>query len=511
MRLHLKQTKRRNWLLAATLLALVWGIWTAGDTVAQTTTTRAGDWVRPQRIPGYGPESLPPVLVADQDQTVHSFSSQWVGDKLAVVYSQWTPERGWTLPVDVILPPFREQARLGSVVLDDEGTFHMAFFSGDDREANIYYTRAPAVMAGQARAWSVPINVGRMAITPTVVDMELLPGGELVIVYSGRLEGQGLYAVYSSDLGETWTAPRPFYLTYDNELWPVPLDLYVDSNGRLHALWGLVDTSGNSLAIYYARLEGAQKQWTTPVIFAEAIESEADTPAIVEHDGQLIVVYHNHLPTTRWMQRSFDGGDTWTDPVRLFAHVGSNGAASFVHDSNNTLHMFFGNRVGTPIINGMWYTTWQPDEQRWREPQAVVAGPRVTGRIGGNGFDPSFARAVVVQGNILLLTWVTDPGAGRNGVWYTYTLLDTPVMPRQSLPEATPTPTPTPLPAVDSTMLEGIEGFEIEVDPASERELASSESNQRDYAQILLASTLPAGLFVILILGIFGFRIRNRV
>jgi hypothetical protein len=31
-----------------------------------------------------------------------------------------------------------------------------------------------------------------------------------------------------------------------------------------------------------------------------------------------------------------------------------------------------------------------------------------------------------------------------------------------------------------------------------------------NYSQLLLAGTLPASIFVILMLGIFGFRIRNR-
>jgi hypothetical protein len=496
----------RWWLLLIVVSSLCGYQWqTRASPLRAQDQTVSGQWAVPQRIPGYGPESSLPVLVADQDQTIHAFSSQWVDDELVAVYSQWTPERGWTIPVDIILPPLKRQIRVSSIVLSDEGVFHMAFFAGDEIEANIYYAQAPAPAAGRATAWSAPVNIGPVAIAPTVSEIKLLQSGELVLVYSGRSQGQGLYAAYSFDLGQAWTLPEPFFLTYDNELWPTPLELYEDSNGRLHALWGLVDTRGHSLAIYYSRLDEAQKQWSIPTVLAEAIDYVADKPAIIEHDDQLIVIYHNNRPMTRWMQRSFDGGDTWTDPVRLFAHEGSNGPAALVEDSGGLLHMFFGNRVGNPAIHGMWHTIWQPREQRWQEPQPVVSGRRVQGPIGGNGFDPSHARSIIVQGNILLLTWLTDPGAGRNGVWFTETRLDSPLLPRQPLPAPSVTPTAISL---DETSVPN--QFDTEIDPGFEQDQNTSQPDQTSYAQIVLASTLLPGLFIMLVLAVFGFHIRNR-
>jgi hypothetical protein len=39
-----------------------------------------GSWTAPKTIPGYHPETWPPILMADQKRTVHAFSSQWVGE-----------------------------------------------------------------------------------------------------------------------------------------------------------------------------------------------------------------------------------------------------------------------------------------------------------------------------------------------------------------------------------------------------------------------------------------------
>jgi hypothetical protein len=38
-------------------------------------------WSPPQTVPGYGDETNPPVRVADQNRTVHAFTSQRLGKK----------------------------------------------------------------------------------------------------------------------------------------------------------------------------------------------------------------------------------------------------------------------------------------------------------------------------------------------------------------------------------------------------------------------------------------------
>jgi hypothetical protein len=58
------------------------------------------------------------------------------------------------------------------------------------------------------------------------------------------------------------------------------------------------------------------------------------------------------------------------------------------------------------------------------------------------GFDPSFAQAVVSQGNLLFVAWRHDPGVGPISIWYVYQILDTPQIPKQTLPVAAPTNPP---------------------------------------------------------------------
>jgi hypothetical protein len=95
------------------------------------------------------------------------------------------------------------------------------------------------------------------------------------------------------------------------------------------------------------------------------------------------------------------------------------------------MHAFFGERIDDNN-HGMWHTIWTGTA--WSNPEAVVKGPQVKDVIGGNGFDPRSARAVISNGNVVLVAWGTDGAGGVNGAWYSYKRLDTPELPVQPLP-----------------------------------------------------------------------------
>lgn len=391
------------------------------DRYSVASPLRSRQWSHPRQIPGYGSDVLTPIFVVGPDDTVHAFNSDWLGSDQstkAVVHSRWQPATGWTLPVDIVLSP-RGQARVHGAFLDQRGIMHLIFFGGDDMGADIYYTRAPVDSVHSARSWSVSRIIGRAAVTPDEAVIAGDGNGNIYVVYGGRQAGNGLYEARSSDNGETWTEASPIFLTHSQELWPSALKIHLDDQGNLHVVWGVGDTSGNSLAVYYTSLWTNGAAWNNVQRLAAAMGREADTPAIIAYDDQLIVIYHNDDPTTRWMRRSFDNGQSWDEPIRIFPDfVGSNGPAALVVDGDNALHAFFGNRTGSAIIQGMWHSTFS--DGRWLAPEAITSGTRVSDTPGGSGFDPSFAKAVVLKGNIILVAWRTDPGAGPNGAWYTF-------------------------------------------------------------------------------------------
>lgn len=417
--------RRIAWLLLAgtALLCLV------DRSAAQANVGWPGD----KPIPDYQSETDTPVLVVDQNRTVHAFSSQWLEGSAksikAVVYNQWTLEKGWTAPVDILLSPLKEEARVLDAVLDQNGVMHVIFFGGDETEANVYYAQAPASRAGQAQAWSRPRVVGVDANSPNVGGLAADGEGNLIIVFSGRREGNGLYTLFSADGGATWTAPEPTFLTYGGNF-PFILKLHSGDSGTIHAVWDVRDDGGNGRQINYAQLTPGSQKWHGPVRLATAESGYGVLiPTITEHDGELFVAYSGVS-----IIRSQDGGRTWSDPARPFRHTGINGIMSFVEDSGGQLHLLWAQRIsGSPDTHGVWHSLWQ--DGHWTEPEPVVSGPAVPDKTGNDAFDPYDVGAAVSQGNMLLVTWRQDPGLKGNGVWYSYLQLDTPELEVVPLPE----------------------------------------------------------------------------
>ena len=463
-------------------------------------------WSPPQRIPYYDDEGQAPHLLADSNKTVHAFNSQKVSGQLVITYRQWSLDQGWTAPIDILLPPEKGQARMMDAFLDHSGMIHLVFFSGNDVNADIYYSKAPAVHAGQAQAWSAPELIGEEAKTPSSAALAGDDQGHLFVVYSGKPDGIGMYAVSSNDAGNSWTEPIPIFLTYSDQLSPFALKMNLDQQGQLHAVWNVNNRSGTGETIYYSRLSADRLQWSEPIELAVVDGYSAAWPSVIEHNNELFVIYQNSQPATRWMRKSFDGGETWTDPVRPFPHVGEYAHAALVVDSNNQLHMILGNRIGNPAIHGMWHSVWQGE--RWSHLLPIVSGPQVgTGSL-EERFDPTAPRTVISLGNVLLLTWVTDPMAGRNGVWYSYITLDAPELSMMALPtpQASPTPIATATSQVMPTPTPNRLPEHLQVQPGNESPTIANSSP----ASALMAAIIPVVLLMLVIAVGYQFALYGR-
>lgn len=428
-------------------------------------------WSAQKTIPGYHPETETPILIADQNGTVHTFASQTLAEfdgqpLIGVTYNKWASGTGWTMPVDILLSPLKTEARLLDVFLDKSGMMHVIFFGGDNTGANIYYSNAPAVTAGQASAWSKPKVVGSFAHNPENGGIATDGDGNLVVVYSGNRLGTGWYIATSSDNGTTWSEDDLFFPVYDRKLSPFYFQKDLGDSGSLHAVWSIQDKNNHGQSVYYANLDFETMQWDNLVLLAEQTEAGnlgTMAPIIIDHDGSLFVMYYQGSTNHQYFLKSDDGGRNWSDAIAPFPHVGLNGPGHFVVDSNDELHLFWGQRIaGVPDIHGMWHTTWQ--ESGWSKPEAIVSGPRVSDLEGFQAFDPVTPDAAISRGNEVLVTWQSDYGLRGNGVWYSTTVLDAPQLPALPLPtvpsatvvdnsaeKIVELPEPTPQAVVDSS------------------------------------------------------------
>jgi hypothetical protein len=399
-----------------------------------------GQWTPDQRVSGYLDDTFTPVLLADRNRTVHAFASQWVNvdgeQQGAIVYRQWSLMGGWTKPVDILLSPVGD-AQMQSAFIDDFGYLHVVFWSSNQYGAYIYYSKAPVASADVGSAWSLPIAIANSAIDPASAALAGDSQGNLIIIYSGKNDGAGVYEIRSDDSGETWSNPSSVFLTYDTELVPFSLRLVMGQGGQLHAAWSVVTNLGVDESLHYARFDLSTKQWTQPFMINKRLDIQdyfgPSYPAIVDTGKSVVIVYNNGNPFSgrpinpgRPVQEvsvSNDGGQTWNDPtVPFYRLVGRSGEHSMVVDSNNNAHTLFVQRVefevdgNYKIYGGIWHSELR--NGIWSDPDRFITTVA-----------PHDVRTVISQGNVLLAVWRQDPGIGQGGIWYSYTILDTPELP----------------------------------------------------------------------------------
>jgi hypothetical protein len=444
----------RGFLLVGGVI-LFWAIFQSSR-IAAAAQVSANRWSPRQRIPGIQDEADTPYLVADRNQTVHAFHSMLIEEdspELAIVYSNWNLDLGWTLPVDILLPFGGDLAYMQGAFLDQSGMMHIIFYCCDDFSPNIYYSRAPAHEADRASAWSVPELIGEKASSPHTATLVGDNRGNLFVLYGGNLDGKGIYAFHSPDSGDTWSLPVPVFLTDDSTLLPIGIQAHVDHQGRLHAVWVVNNPSGTGDAIYYAGLEADRETWRDPVVFAEINQSDfrvglisrVGNPAIAAYNQELIAIYMVCSPCEKRMRRSIDGGKTWTVPQDPFqTSRGMYGPVDFVIDSNDTLHVIFGDRARGQT---MYHSVWR--DGHWLELELVVPLSELKYPRGSPmAFTPTNPNAVISQGNVILISWRLDPGQGDNGTWYSYKELDTPELPLVPLPTVSAISAITPMPNI---------------------------------------------------------------
>jgi len=410
-------------------------------------------WSWPERIPQYNTLLYAPLMAVDSEGVVHAFNLEsGAGQDFSILHRAWTPNEGWSAPVDVLLPDYLGLApMLMSVFLDREDMIHLVYYASSMTEGEIYYSNVRAVDAGLSQAWSEPVPIGPNAAGVAAAALGGNEAGELLMLYGGQREGLGLYAVHSVDGGLTWSDPASVWRAPGEGIWPTSISLTADDTGKLHAVWDTGNSLGQGVDIGYAQLSQDLLTWEHATTLARQAEAQdmVGSPSIIANGDDLIVVYQDGFPPTKMMRQSFDRGLTWSMPVRPFPHVGGYGDVAMVKDSLGGIHMILGNRYPIPEIHGMWYSRLVGGQ--WTPLEPIISGPRT------DTFDPCCPEAVVCNGNVLLAAWPHNVSQEHlTGAWYAFRTLDAPPLreaparplataasPSTPVPDAGRTPTPT--------------------------------------------------------------------
>jgi hypothetical protein len=172
-----------------------------------------------------------------------------------------------------------------------------------------------------------------------------------------------------------------FYARWDGTEWTQPIDVVVmsgtlsgfrgvaDQQGRLHLIW---HGPGNTL--FYSAASAARAtaaaSWSTPVSLAQ---SNPHADIVVDDTGALHVVFPQLLEGGLSYIRSQDGGQNWTEPVKIADPVRDNATTEFARLSianGGIIHVAWTELTlpeGYPPV-GVFYSRSADAGQTWSEP-----------------------------------------------------------------------------------------------------------------------------------------------
>src|SRR5581483_5818817 len=189
--------------------------------------------------------------------------------------------------------------------------------------------------AGSAvgQTFSNPIQISRDA---GAHDPALHTGRDGTIYISWFENNADIYFSHSSDGGSTFSIPVRVSQQVTTNEWTSLLqrapNFGIDTKGTIHLVWmeaRIPDprTNQEQSDIWYARSTDHGMTWTAPVSIMDANDSELydqDYPAIaIDSQNTLYVCYLDNRDLLRgivphykmMLERSVDGGATWSDPV----------------------------------------------------------------------------------------------------------------------------------------------------------------------------------------------------
>jgi hypothetical protein len=199
-------------------------------------------------------------------------------------------------------------------------------------------------------------------------------------------------------------------------------------------------------ALYFSTYDMLNFKWTSPAVLDHRIDIPSywgpAYPAMLAAGDDVVILYNGGNPDDgQYVDQgrpvmkasiSRDGGLSWDGPSAPFPlHNGRSGEHALAVDSNGKVHGLFVMRIDQQFngeyspVGGIWHSAFQ--NGIWGNPDRIVTT-----------VPAHDVRAIVVQGNVLLVVWIMDPGDGMSGVWYSYFILDAPELPVATAPAVLP-------------------------------------------------------------------------
>lgn len=219
------------------------------------------------------------------------------------------------------------------------------------------------------------------------------------------------------------------YTRWNGKRWVSPTEVQVSAGGRLNFPSATVDSDGMLHAIWFAGLNREQdmwysrapanqadqvKSWSHPVIITGEILT-AYYPASIQSTstGELHILYYQVRPNPGvFVISSFDGGDTWDNPVQVYENYSLTGEEDgsmpvrLMVDDNDRLHATWTRYDLSGNGKAIYYSQSLDQGNTWSEPFEVA--------IWTNGLYEMDWLSVGVAGDEIHLTWEGGERAFQN-------------------------------------------------------------------------------------------------
>ncbi|MFW6116143.1 MAG: exo-alpha-sialidase [bacterium] len=323
------------------------------------------DWTAPMDMTAPETEGtdVSPVLLCDDYENLHLLWGKTYESGSALFYRNDLTGR-WSGPLDVVAMPDLTVARLSADISMSGDTLHVVW-QNSYIKGEVYYARAPLSSAADPRSWTSPVV---LAYDVDSAGVKAGKGGELYLIY-GTSDESGLRNsvqwITSLDGGLTWSDPATVYETASAVPSTIAAGLAVDGIGRWFVTitirsqeYGLYSEAG-----YIRSLDGG-RSWQSYEVIARQSEARPNisgAAAFTFGDNEVHQTWYDPRRMHRW---SYDGGDTWRDPIEIMSlGAAFGGGNELVKDSAGGLH------VVTGVLGGIYSSHW--DGSRWSAPELI--------------------------------------------------------------------------------------------------------------------------------------------